>query len=155
MSTVAKDLRPGASCWEAVGGAIAQLVGECSKLLPAVLESENVVKSKSPLLCPLCCLPALILTVCDSHRYTALDRTRRRNPSERGGQRRGRAQSCTVPRRDSGPCPQSQVEGPNHPRVDRENRTHGTSHGSEQEAIRYDRRARSRTLESKETGAGV
>ncbi|KAG6380679.1 dynein associated protein-domain-containing protein [Boletus reticuloceps] len=44
MSTVAKDLRPGASCWEAVGEAIAQLAGECSKLLPIALEPENVIK---------------------------------------------------------------------------------------------------------------
>ncbi|KAI9569455.1 dynein associated protein-domain-containing protein [Boletus coccyginus] len=44
ISTVAKDLRPGASFWEAVGEAIAQLAGECNKLLPMVLELENVVK---------------------------------------------------------------------------------------------------------------
>jgi dynactin 1 len=45
MSTVAKELRPGASYWEAVGEAIAQLAGECNKLLPIALEPENVVKS--------------------------------------------------------------------------------------------------------------
>ncbi|KAF8555146.1 dynactin [Imleria badia] len=44
MSTVAKDLRPGASCWQAVGDAMAQLAGECNKLLPIALEPENVVK---------------------------------------------------------------------------------------------------------------
>ncbi|KAG9313881.1 dynein associated protein-domain-containing protein [Chiua virens] len=44
MSTVAKDLRPGVSCWEAVGEAIAQLAAECNKLLPIALEPENVVK---------------------------------------------------------------------------------------------------------------
>ena len=48
MSTVAKDLRPGTSCWDAVGEAIAQLAGECSKLLPIALEPENVVKSTCP-----------------------------------------------------------------------------------------------------------
>lgn len=45
MSTVAKDLRPGTSCWEAVGEVIAQLAGECNKLLPVVLEPESVIKS--------------------------------------------------------------------------------------------------------------
>ena len=49
MSTVAKDLRPGASFWEAVGEAIAHLAGECNKLLPIALEPENVVKSAYPL----------------------------------------------------------------------------------------------------------
>ncbi|KIJ13750.1 hypothetical protein PAXINDRAFT_170080 [Paxillus involutus ATCC 200175] len=44
MSTVAKDIRPGASCWEAVSEAIAQLAMECNKLLPLALEPENVVK---------------------------------------------------------------------------------------------------------------
>lgn len=56
MSTVAKDLRPGVSCWEAVGEAIAQLAGECNKLLPTALEPESVVKSML-----LCCRIPLIL----------------------------------------------------------------------------------------------
>ena len=55
MSTVAKDLRPGASYWDAVGEAIAQLAGECNKILPIALESENVVKST--FLFP-CCRPS-------------------------------------------------------------------------------------------------
>lgn len=46
-STVAKDLKPGESPWEAVGTAISQLVEEGAKLLPLVLENENVIKSKS------------------------------------------------------------------------------------------------------------
>ncbi|KAG6371033.1 hypothetical protein JVT61DRAFT_10756 [Boletus reticuloceps] len=41
MSTVAKDLH---LVGEAVSKAIAQLAGECSKLLPIALEPENVIK---------------------------------------------------------------------------------------------------------------
>ena len=44
-STVAKDMKPGASTWEAVGGSIAHLTEEASKLLPLALETENVLKS--------------------------------------------------------------------------------------------------------------
>ncbi|KAH7920934.1 hypothetical protein BV22DRAFT_1097308 [Leucogyrophana mollusca] len=44
MSTVAKDMRPGASHWEAVSDSILQLVQECNKLLPLALEGENVYK---------------------------------------------------------------------------------------------------------------
>ncbi|KIK02267.1 hypothetical protein K443DRAFT_677778 [Laccaria amethystina LaAM-08-1] len=43
-STVAKDMKPGASTWEAVGGSIRHLTEEGSKLLPLVLENENVLK---------------------------------------------------------------------------------------------------------------
>ncbi|TFK42165.1 dynactin [Crucibulum laeve] len=43
-STVAKGLKPGSSPWEAVGESIAQLVEEGGKLLPSVLEAENVLK---------------------------------------------------------------------------------------------------------------
>jgi dynactin 1 len=46
-STVAKDMKPGISPWEAVGNSIAQLAQECGKLLPLVMEGENVVKGKS------------------------------------------------------------------------------------------------------------
>lgn len=45
ISTVAKDMRPGMSCWEAVNEAITTLTTECGNLLPLVLESENVCKS--------------------------------------------------------------------------------------------------------------
>ncbi|EGN93727.1 hypothetical protein SERLA73DRAFT_172019 [Serpula lacrymans var. lacrymans S7.3] len=44
LSTVAKDMKPGASCWEAIGESVAQLSQECSKLLPLVLDGENVCK---------------------------------------------------------------------------------------------------------------
>ncbi|KAH7911588.1 dynein associated protein-domain-containing protein [Hygrophoropsis aurantiaca] len=44
MSTVAKDMRPGASYWEAVSDSIAQLIQECNKLVPLALEGENVHK---------------------------------------------------------------------------------------------------------------
>lgn len=47
MTTIAKEMRPGTSWWEAVSEAIAALAGECGKLLPLALESENVWKSKS------------------------------------------------------------------------------------------------------------
>ena len=43
-STVAKDLKPGASVWEAVRGYISQLIAEIAKLLPLVMEPENVLK---------------------------------------------------------------------------------------------------------------
>lgn len=46
-STVAKDLKPGESTWDAVGTAISQLVEEGTKLLPLVLENENVIKSEN------------------------------------------------------------------------------------------------------------
>lgn len=46
MTTVAKDMKPGASCFEAVGEAIAQLSAECNKLLPLAMEPESVFKSR-------------------------------------------------------------------------------------------------------------
>ena len=45
-STVAKDLKPGTSPWEAVGNAISRLIDEGGKLLPSILEHESVLKSK-------------------------------------------------------------------------------------------------------------
>ncbi|KAG6334284.1 hypothetical protein ID866_4799 [Astraeus odoratus] len=44
MSTVARDMRPGSSWWEAVSEAIAALAAECGKLLPLALEAENIWK---------------------------------------------------------------------------------------------------------------
>ncbi|KAG1848525.1 dynein associated protein-domain-containing protein [Suillus subalutaceus] len=41
MTTVAKDMKPGTSCFEAVGEAIAQLSAECNKLLPLAMEPES------------------------------------------------------------------------------------------------------------------
>lgn len=52
-STIAKDLKPGESPWDAVGTAISQLVEEGTKLLPLVLENENVIKSKGSTFIPL------------------------------------------------------------------------------------------------------
>ncbi|KAJ6508957.1 dynactin [Mycena sanguinolenta] len=43
-STVAKDMKPGVTAWEAIGESITQLVQEGSKLLPQALEAENVIK---------------------------------------------------------------------------------------------------------------
>ncbi|KAG2022561.1 hypothetical protein CC2G_000299 [Coprinopsis cinerea AmutBmut pab1-1] len=43
-STVAKDLKPGASVWEAISSNIGQLMEEGNKLLPLILEQENVQK---------------------------------------------------------------------------------------------------------------
>ncbi|KAJ7254323.1 dynactin [Mycena haematopus] len=43
-STIAKDMKPGVTAWEAIGESITQLVQEGSKLLPQALEAENVVK---------------------------------------------------------------------------------------------------------------
>ena len=45
-STVAKDLKPGTSPWEAVGDAISRLIEEGGKLIPSILEHESVLKSK-------------------------------------------------------------------------------------------------------------
>lgn len=45
-STVAKDIKPGESAWDAIGASIAQLVQEGGKLLPLAMESENVVKGQ-------------------------------------------------------------------------------------------------------------
>jgi dynactin 1 len=47
-STVAKDMKPGVSAWEAIGESITQLVQEGSKLLPLTLEPENVFKGTIP-----------------------------------------------------------------------------------------------------------
>jgi hypothetical protein len=47
-STVAKDLKPGASPWEAVGNAISRLIEEGGKLFPSILEHESVLKSELP-----------------------------------------------------------------------------------------------------------
>ncbi|KAG2122581.1 dynein associated protein-domain-containing protein [Suillus clintonianus] len=44
LSTVAKDMKHGTSCFEAVGEAIAQLSAECNKLLPLAMEPESVFK---------------------------------------------------------------------------------------------------------------
>ncbi|KAG1758451.1 dynein associated protein-domain-containing protein [Suillus occidentalis] len=44
MTTVAKDMKPGTSCFEAVGEAIAQLSAECNKLLPLAMEPESAFK---------------------------------------------------------------------------------------------------------------
>lgn len=45
-STVAKDLKPGTSPWEAVGDAITRLIDEGGKLFPSIHEQESVLKSK-------------------------------------------------------------------------------------------------------------
>ncbi|KAJ3570761.1 hypothetical protein NP233_g4188 [Leucocoprinus birnbaumii] len=46
-STVAKDLKPTESPWDAVGDAISKLVEEGTKMMPLVLENENVIKINS------------------------------------------------------------------------------------------------------------
>lgn len=45
-STVAKDMKPGSSPWEAVGNAIGHLIEESSKLMQPISDSENVLKSE-------------------------------------------------------------------------------------------------------------
>jgi dynactin 1 len=45
-STVAKNMKSGASSWEAVAESIAQVIQEASQLLPQALETENITKSK-------------------------------------------------------------------------------------------------------------
>jgi hypothetical protein len=51
-STVAKDMKPGVSSWEAVGESITQLIDEGGKLLPLAMETENALKGK--ILCSIC-----------------------------------------------------------------------------------------------------
>jgi len=49
-STVARNIKPTESSWDAIGAAITQLVQEGGKLLPLAMDSENVLKGIS------CCL---------------------------------------------------------------------------------------------------
>lgn len=44
-SSVAKNLKPGASVWEGITAHIAKLMEDGNKLLPLILEQENVQKS--------------------------------------------------------------------------------------------------------------
>jgi len=46
VSTVAPDMKPGASPWEALGDVITHMIEESSKLVQPLLEPENVLKSK-------------------------------------------------------------------------------------------------------------
>ena len=46
-ASVAKDLKPGASVWESISQYVSQLMEEGNKLLPLMLENDNVQKSKS------------------------------------------------------------------------------------------------------------
>lgn len=45
-STVAKDMKPGTSMWDAIGDAAGHLIEESSKLLHPMSEAENVLKSE-------------------------------------------------------------------------------------------------------------
>lgn len=45
-STVAKDMKPGTSLWEAIGNAIGHLIEESNKLLVPMSEGENISKSE-------------------------------------------------------------------------------------------------------------
>ncbi|OAX37534.1 hypothetical protein K503DRAFT_850414 [Rhizopogon vinicolor AM-OR11-026] len=44
VSTVAKDMKPGTSCFQAVSESIAQLSAECNRLLPLAMEADSVLK---------------------------------------------------------------------------------------------------------------
>lgn len=46
IASVAKDLKPTASVWEAISQHVSQLMEDGNKLLPLILEQENVQKSK-------------------------------------------------------------------------------------------------------------
>ncbi|KIL71443.1 hypothetical protein M378DRAFT_93968 [Amanita muscaria Koide BX008] len=46
-TTVAKDLKPGASTWDAIGEFIGQLIAEGAKLFPLMMEPENALKLSS------------------------------------------------------------------------------------------------------------
>jgi dynactin 1 len=54
-TTVAKNLKPGMSPWDAVGESILELVQEGSNLLPLALETENVAKGKTAVCICLSC----------------------------------------------------------------------------------------------------
>jgi dynactin 1 len=43
-SSIAKDIDPTTSPWEAVGQSLVQLIQETSKVLPLTMESEHVIK---------------------------------------------------------------------------------------------------------------
>ncbi|KAG6844441.1 hypothetical protein H0H93_016501, partial [Arthromyces matolae] len=43
-ASVAKDIKPGESVWEAIGASIAAVVQEGSRLVPLTLEADNVLK---------------------------------------------------------------------------------------------------------------
>ena len=45
-STVAKDMKPGSSPWEAIGNFIGQLIEDSNKLMQPMLEAESVLKSE-------------------------------------------------------------------------------------------------------------
>jgi dynactin 1 len=53
-STVVKDMKPGASPWDAIGDVITHLIEESTKLVQPISEPENVIKSK---LNPSCLTP--------------------------------------------------------------------------------------------------
>lgn len=44
-STVVKDMKPGASPWDAIGDVITYLIEESTKLVQPISEPENVIKS--------------------------------------------------------------------------------------------------------------
>jgi len=45
-STVVKDMKPGASPWDAIGDVITHLIEESTKLVQPISEPDNVIKSK-------------------------------------------------------------------------------------------------------------
>lgn len=54
-STVVKDMKPGASPWDAIGDVITHLIEESTKLVQPISEPENVIKSE---LNPSCLVPS-------------------------------------------------------------------------------------------------
>lgn len=83
IASVAKDLKPTASVWEAISEHVSQLMEGGNKLLPLILEQDNVQKSKRTCLSYLTSSglnadPYMNFCVC-SHWYSSLDHPRRRN----------------------------------------------------------------------------
>ena len=52
-STVVKDMKPGASPWDAIGDVITHLIEESTKLVQPISEPENVIKSTLNTSCPI------------------------------------------------------------------------------------------------------
>jgi hypothetical protein len=126
MTTVAKGMKPGTSCFEAVGEAIAQLSAECNKLLPLAMKSESVFKSR-PLLSLVFADIMLTITKSLARRCGSCE-LRRSEPAWRLMQKlSAKLRSC---RKKYKTCAKSQDEGLNDTGVGSEDRARGAANGS-------------------------
>jgi hypothetical protein len=79
-STVAKDLKPGSSAWEAIGTSISHLIEEGSKLFPLAMEPESVLKGSS--LLHVYTFDSLLMAALTSVWYSSLGNKDHRNQSD-------------------------------------------------------------------------